>query len=101
MLSEALDALRPGRSAGLASPEPIAVPVSGQLGHLHQSHLPGRAHPERNIGEAHTEGPQRGLPAQVRRLQQLGRLSTVFAATVTGAGHLRGGRSVVRRRWRR
>lgn len=101
MFSEALDALRPDRSAGLARPEPIAIPVPGQLGHLHQSHLPRRAHPERDIGETHTEGPERGLLAQVRRLQQLGRLSTVFATAVPGAGHPRDQRGTVQRRSRR
>lgn len=78
---EAPDALRPGRSARLARPEPVAVPDPGQLGHLHQSHLPRRAHPERHIGEAHPEGPERRLPAQIR-LQQLGQLSAVLVTVV-------------------
>lgn len=82
MFAETPDALRPGRrSARLARPKPVAFPVPGQLGHLHQSHLPGRAHPERHISEAHPEGPERGLLAQVR-LQQLGQLPTALAPAV-------------------
>lgn len=82
LFAETPDALRAGRrSVRLARPEPVAFPVPGQLGHLHQSHLPGRAHPERHIGEAHPEGPERGLPAQVR-LQQLGQLPTALAPAV-------------------
>lgn len=89
MFPETLDALRPGRSAGLARPEPVTVPVPGELGHLHQSHLPGCARAARHIGAAHPEGPERGLLAPVR-LQRFGQLPIdLFAGPVVRRRHVR------------